>query len=202
MRRSLVRGCLIGALTLLPGVTPAGLARAQEAGGEVVISEAEAPAGIGVGVVIVIDLQRILRESTAMQTLQEQVSAARDAFQSEIRQREEELRARDQELARERPTLAPEVYAERRKELAEELAALQQAVQERRRQLDQVMSDGMRQVQSALLPIVQALAEDRSADIVLSKTAIILVRPELEITDAALARLDEILPAVTVMPSN
>lgn len=200
MRRSLVRGCLIGALTLLPGVTPAGFARAQDAGGEVVISEA--PAGIGVGVVIVIDLQRILRESTAMQTLQAQVSAARDAFQSEIRQREEELRARDQELARERPTLAPEVYAERRKELAEELAALQQAVQERRRQLDQVMSDGMRQVQSALLPIVQALAEDRSADIVLSKTAIILVRPELEITDAALARLDEILPAVTVMPSN
>lgn len=200
----MVRVGLIGALALLLGVLPGGpsLAQTGQDGeeGEIVITEA--PAAVGVGVVIVIDLQRILRESTAMQTLQAQVSAARDAFQSEIRQREEELRARDQELARERPTLAPEVYAERRKELAEELAALQQAVQERRRQLDQVMSDGMRQVQSALLPIVQALAEDRSADIVLSKTAIILVRPELEITDAALARLDEILPAVTVMPSN
>lgn len=202
----MVRVGLIGTLAILLGFAPLGGLYAQggSAAGDDEVSITEGPATVagGVGVVIVIDLQRILRESTAMQTLQEQVSVARDAFQSEIRQREEELRYRDQELARERPTLAPEVYAERRKELAEELAALQQAVQERRRQLDLAMADNMRQVQSTLLPIVQALTEERNADIVLSKTAIVLVRPELEITELALARLDEVLPAVTVMPSN
>lgn len=194
----MVRAGLAGVLILSLGLAPVACLRAQET--------APAPAGDAVPgadmVIIAIDLQRILREALAVQGLQEQVGTAREAFQAEIRQREEELRQRDQELARERPTLAPEVYAERRKALAEELTSLQQTVQERRKQLDQAMTEGMRQVQAALLPIIQSLAEERKADIVLSKTSLVLVRPELEITDAALERLNVALPAVTVMPSN
>ncbi len=194
----MVRAGLAGLLILLLGLAPGLSLRAQEAtpapsGGEAASASM---------VIIVIDLQRILREALAVQGLQEQVGTAREAFQAEIRQREEELRQRDQELARERPTLAPEVYAERRQALAEELTSLQQTVQERRKQLDQAMAEGMRQVQAALLPIIQSLAEERTADIVLSKTSVVLVRPELEITDAALERLNAVLPAVTVMPSN
>lgn len=194
----MVRAGLAGLLTLLLGLAPLHYARAQETTPGTGDAEA-APAAM---VIIAIDLQRILREALAVQGLQAQVGTAREAFQDEIRQREEELRQRDQELARERPTLAPEVYAERRQALAEELTSLQQTVQERRKQLDQAMTEGMRQVQGALLPIIQSLAEERKADIVLSKTSLVLVRPELEITDAALERLNAILPAVTVMPSN
>jgi len=161
------------------------------------------PAVSGDGfIILVIDLQRILREATAVQALQAQVGAAREAFQAEIRQREEQLRSLDQELARERPNLPPEVYAQRRQALAEELTALQQAVQERRKQLDQAMTEGMRQVQSALLPIVQSLAEEQAADLVLSKASVVLVRPEFEITDTALERLNVGLPSVSIMPSN
>jgi len=160
---------------------------------------APGPASTGI---IVVDLQQILREADAVQALQAQVGAAREAFQAEIRQREEELRQRDQELARERPNLPPEIYASRRQALADELAALQSAVQERRRQLDQAMNEGMRQVQSVLLPILQALTEQQGAFLLLSKTSIVLVRPELEITAEALIRLNEALPTVTVLPSN
>lgn len=166
-------------------------------------AQAQTPAPAAPGtIIIVVDLQRILREAAAVQALQQQVGAARDAFQAEIRQREEELRRQDQELARERPTLPPEVYAERRQALADQLAALQGDIQERRRQLDVAMNEGMRQVQSELLPILQQLTEERGADIMLAKTAIVLARPELEVTDEALARLDARLPTVTVLPSN
>lgn len=153
-------------------------------------------------VIIVVDLQRILREAAAVQALQQQVGAAREAFQTEIRQREEELRRLDQELARERPTLPPEAYAERRQALADQLADLQSDIQERRRQLDQALNEGMRQVQSELLPVLQQLTEERGADIMLAKTSIVLARPELEVTDEALARLNVRLPTVTVLPSN
>jgi outer membrane protein len=189
-----VRAVLTGFLALLLGAVGAPLSRSQDA--------TPPTDERAVDVILVIDLQRVLREATAVQALQAQVGAAREAFQAEIRQREERLRALDQELARDRQTLSPEAYAQRRQALAEELTALQQAVQERRKQLDQAMTEGMRQVQAALLPIVQTLAEERDADLVLSKTAVALVRPEFEITDAALERLDAALPAVTNMPSN
>lgn len=165
------------------------------------LAQTSAPAAQGT-VIIVVDLQRILREAAAVQALQQQVSAAREAFQAEIRQREEDLRRLDQELARERPSLSPEVYDERRQALADQLAALQSDIQERRRQLDQALNEGMRQVQSGLLPILQQLTEERGADIMLAKTSIVLARPELEVTDEALARLNAKLPTVTVLPSN
>ncbi len=192
----MVRAVLAGILALLLGLAPLASARAQDSG------STPTAGSDGSVVIIVIDLQRILREAQAVQALQRQVGTAREAFQAEIRQSEETLRQRDQELARDRPNLPPEVYAERRQKLAEELTTLQQTVQERRKQLDQAMTEGMRQVQGALLPIVQSLAEQQHADMVLSKTSVVLVRPELEITDAALERLDAALPAVTVMPSN
>jgi outer membrane protein len=166
-----------------------------------VLAQSPAPGPSGT-IIIVVDLQRILREAAAVRALQQQVGAAREAFQAEIRQREEELRRLDQELARERPTLPPEVYAERRQALADQLAALQTDIQERRRQLDQAMNEGMRQVQSELLPVLQQLTEERGADIMLAKTAIVLARPELEVTDEALARLNARLPTVSVLPSN
>jgi Skp family chaperone for outer membrane proteins len=153
-------------------------------------------------IIVVVDLQRILREAAAVRALQQQVGAAREAFQAEIRQREEALRRLDQELARERPTLTPEVYAERRQALADQLAALQTDIQERRRKLDQAMNEGMRQVQSELLPVLQQLTEEHGADIMLAKTSIVLARPELEVTDEALVRLNARLPTVSVLPSN
>jgi len=163
---------------------------------------AQSPAPGGGTIIIVVDLQRILREATAVQALQAQVGAAREAFQSEIRQREEALRRLDQELARERATLAPEVYAQRRQELADQLAALQSDIQERRRQLDQAMNEGMRQVQIELLPVLQQITEEHGADMMIAKNSIVLTRPELEVTDDALARLNARLPTVTVLPSN
>lgn len=153
-------------------------------------------------VIVVVDLQRILREASAVQVLQQQVGAAREAFQAEIRQREDDLRQQDTALAREKDTLPPDVYAQRRQALADQLAALQSDIQERRRQLDQAMNEGMRQVQTELLPILQQLTAERGADIMLAKTSIVLARPELEVTDEALARLNARLPTVTVLPSN
>jgi Skp family chaperone for outer membrane proteins len=141
---------------------------------------AQTPSAGDATIIIVVDLQRILREAGAVQA----------------------LRRLDQELARERANLPADVYEERRQALADRLAALQSDVQERRRQLDQAMNEGMRLVQTELLPILQQITEEHGADIMLSKTAIVLARPELEVTDEALARLNARLPTVTVLPSN
>ena len=192
---SLLRALLLSGLALALAPVQAALAQQQPQ----VEPQPNAPAA---SQYLVVDLNRILREAAAVQALQEQVGAAREAFQAEIRQREESLRQRDQELARERPQLTPEEYEARRSQLAQELTQLQSDVQERRRQLDQAMNEGMRQVQAVLLPILPQLTEERGASMLISKTSIVLVRPELEITDQALSRLDETLPTVSILPSN
>lgn len=148
--------------------------------------------------IAIIDVQLILREAKAVQALQGFVQGQRELVQASITQRESDLRAADQELAREKKSLSAEVYEERRKALADELAKLQADVQDARRQLDQITNQGMAEIQAALIPIVQQVATERDVDIVLSKALVVIVRSELEITQEVLRRLDETLPSVSV----
>ncbi len=147
-------------------------------------------------VIAVINMQRILRESTAVRSLQQQLDEQRSAYQGEIRQKEEGLRATEQELARQRSVLSAEAFATKRRELEQQVTTLQREIQERKRSLDKGFSDGMSEVQQALVTIVTEIAADNDVDIVLAKASVVLVRPEMEITEEALSRLNDELPSL------
>ncbi len=151
----------------------------------------------------ILDTQKVLRESVAMRGLSSQMEERRSSFQEELRQREEALRAADQELARQRSILAPEAFAEKRSELEQQVASLQRQVQTRRKELDRVYGQAVKQVQGALVSIAQKIASERQLDLVLPKTAVVLVRNDMEITDEVVRRLNETLTEVTIpSPQN
>ena len=67
---------------------------------------------------------------------------------------------------------------------------------EKMRAADATFRQGMAQIQEQLTLVAQEIATERKLDIVLAKATIVLVRPELEITDAALALLNQRMPRV------
>lgn len=156
-------------------------------------SEPVQPAVIGV-----LDTQKVLRDSIAMRSLSQQIEERRNSFQEELRKQEDALRAADQELARQRSILAPEAFAEKRSQLEQQVSSLQRQVQTRRKELDRVYGEAVKQVQSALVSIAQKIASERQLDLVLPKTAVVLVRNDMEITDEVVKRLNETLTEVTV----
>ena len=153
--------------------------------------------------IAIIDMQRILTESAAVQGMQSQIEEMRSDYQGELRKREEALRAQDQELARQRTVLSTDAFTRKRQELEQEVAAIQREIQSRRRELDSIFGQAMNQVRVALVEIVQEIAQERGADMVLTKATVVLVKPELEITDEALERLNERLPTIPLtVPQN
>lgn len=144
----------------------------------------------------VIDIQAVLRESSAVQSLSRKIEAQRDNLQDSLKDREEALRAADLDLAQRRADLSSEQYANERSELEAEGIALQREGQEQRRRLDQVFSRGMGQVQQVLIQISQEIARENDLDLVLAKTTVILVRPEFDFTKEALQRLNARLAEV------
>lgn len=174
----LAAGLLVTVLTMVgPGVPVA----AQDDGGP----------GI-----VVIDTQRIYRDSDAVRGLQTKIDDQRSSYQSELREKEEALRSADQELARQRTVLSSDAFAQKRRELEEQVARLQGEVQSRRKDLEKEFALGMKQIQTALVQIAREIAEERKSDLVVDKSAVVLVRPELEITQEALKRLNERLPKI------
>ena len=154
-------------------------------------------------VIAVIDMQKILRESLAVSQMQQQIDGLRQAYQVEFREKEAELRANDQELARQRNNLPADTFAEKRQEMERKVAEVQRSAQQRRRNLDSLFGQGMGQVRSALVGIVNEIATEQNIDLVLAKSTVIAVKQELDITNEVLARLDANLPRVELpTPQN
>jgi len=147
-------------------------------------------------VAAVVDHQRIMRDSKAGKSIQQQLEARRKLYLEQLAKEEQRLAEVGKELARQRGVLAADVFAQKRKEYEEAVQALQRASNERRRQLDEALGAANAQVRQALKEIVDELAEARGFNLVLPASAVLLFSPKIDITEEVMARLDRKLPSV------
>jgi Skp family chaperone for outer membrane proteins len=149
-------------------------------------------------VIAILDMERILRESKAAKNLREEIDSQRQAHQATLREQENALRAADQELARQRAVLSAEAFAAKRKELQEQAIGLQQELLSRQKEIEELFGRGINQVRNALAEVAKEIADERGISLILLKATIVLASRDLDITEEALQRLDERLPAVTL----
>ena len=154
-------------------------------------------------VLAIIDVQKVLRESTAVSALSREIEEQKVQYQEELREQERALRDADQELVRQRSILSPEAYAKKRGELEQRVATLQREARNRKRGLDKVFTQGMIKVQAELARVAKEIAEERGLDLVLSKATVVLVKPKFELTQEAVRRLNDRLPDLpAAQPEN
>lgn len=153
-------------------------------------------------VAAVVDHHRIMRESRAARSIQQQLEVRRKLYLDQLAKEEQRLNEVGKELARQRGVLAAEAFAARRKEYEEAVQALQRTSNERRRQLDEALAAANAQLRQALKEIVDELALARGFNLVLPASALLLFSPTIDITEEVLARLDRKLPSVKVPESG
>ncbi len=154
-------------------------------------------------VIAVIDLQKVRRDSIAVQALSKRIAEQKVHHQDELREQERTLREADQELARQRSILSPEAYANKRGDLERRIASLQRDARARKRALDKLFAKGMAQVQAELTEVAKEIAKEWGLDLVLTKTTVVLVRPKFELTEEVLRRLNARLPDLpAAQPEN
>ena len=123
--------------------------------------------------IAIVDYQRIQKSSTAMVDIQSQIEERRLIYQDDISRQEQELRATDQELVRQRSVLTAEAFALKRREFEAQVAQVQREVQDRKRELDQAFEYGMNQVQLVINDIIAELSKEKGFNIVLSRQQIV-----------------------------
>ncbi len=152
-------------------------------------------------VVIVIDFQEVLRNSAAAKSIQQQLERTRSTYQEDINKKERDLRAAEQELGQQRAVLAPEAFQQRRRDFETRVADVQREVGGKKRQLDQAFEENLSKVREQLITVVDELAKETKANMVISKAAIVIVEKKYDLTGEALSRLDKRISSVKlVMP--
>jgi outer membrane protein len=149
-------------------------------------------------VVLIVDVQKILEESKAAKTVQTAVDKQRAAYQNDISKQENALRTSDQDLLRQRATMTAEDFEKKRQELDKQAGTLRRDVQTKRQQLDRMFQTSMNKVRTTLLQVIDEIANERKATLVLTKSQVLLAAKEYDITDEALKRLNAKLPTVAV----
>ena len=153
-------------------------------------------ADLPTAVIAVVDVQDILRQSTAMTSIQNQVEKKRSEFQGEVSAQEKRLRDQEQELKRQQSVLAADAFETKRRDFESQVAAVQRQVQERRRVLDHAYGEGLKAVQQELANIIAGMAKQRGFTLVLPEGQTLFAQPSLAITGEVLAQLNKSLPSV------
>jgi len=148
--------------------------------------------------IAVVDAQKILEECKASKTVQSALEKQRTSYQNDISQQENALRTADQDLSRQRASLSADDYEKKRQELEQKAATLRRDVQGKRQQLDRMFQTSMNTIRTSLLQVVDEIAAERKATLVLSKNQVVLSAKEYDITDEAMKRLNAKLPTVAV----
>ena len=148
--------------------------------------------------VAVVDVQRIMQESSASKGIQKAIESQRDSYQKEIQSLEGKLQNAENELRKQQTVLAPDAFAAKRRDFEKQVADVQRTVQARKRTLDTAFNDAMTNVQKTMLEIVQDIADERGANVVIPRNLLVLFASNLDVTEPVLERLNKQLPTVAV----
>jgi Skp family chaperone for outer membrane proteins len=149
-------------------------------------------------VILVIDRNAILRASKVGQNIVQQVNAYTQAAEKEFKGTAASLRSQQSQLQQQVAILAPDVKAKKIKAFEGQQQAFQQKVQMRQAQIQGGVAQARQQVEAALGPILQQLMAERHANLLLDRQAIVLGTVNVDITGAAVQRLDQKLPTLKV----
>jgi Skp family chaperone for outer membrane proteins len=147
----------------------------------------------------VLDVQKILRSAKAVKSIRDQITAYGTAFEKEIEKEREKLRKGNQELARQRTILAPEAFAEKRREFEQQVVEVQRMVQKRQRDLDKSRTVAMAKVNKSYMDIVTKLANERELFMIIRKGQTAFANPSLDVTKEVLDLLNKKQPTVKVV---
>lgn len=168
------------------------------AAGLVLSSPGAARAELKPPIIAVVDVQKILQESTASQGVQKAIETQRETYQKEISALEDKLRTAEQELRKQQTVLSADAFAGKRRDFEKQVADVQRTVQARKRALDTAMNESMDQVQKTMVDLITEVAKEQGANVVLARHHVVLVESNLNVTDTVLDRLNKKLPKVAV----
>lgn len=155
-------------------------------------------AGTPAPVILVIDRNAILRASKVGQSIVQQVNAYSQAAEKEFKGQADSLRSQEQQLQQQIAILAPDVKAKKVKAFQAQQQAFQQKVQTRQTQIQGGVLQARQQVEKALGPILQGILRERHANLLFDRNAVVLGTVNVDITGAAIQRLDQKMPTIKV----
>ncbi len=164
---------------------------------------AGAEPGQAAPVVIIVDSVQVVRESKAGKDIQAQIEKEMSDYSKRVSQQENDLKKTRDDLEGQRTSMAPDIFTGKMRDWQQRYETLDRNVQNKHQALQQSYQEALAKVDAVELQIIQDVAKEHKANLVLTKAAVIFEADGLDVTNEIISRLDATLPAVPVaMPKD
>ena len=148
----------------------------------------------GVGVV---DMKKILQDSTAYQALVDQFEEKRRKHRNKFTKIEDVIRDEESKLSKQKGVLSREVYAQKIKDLNKKINELKSKQTGEAQKVEREVEKSTNKIQGALIDVLSMIANKNKLDIVMAKNQLLLVGKDIDLTEDAIKELNKILPKIT-----
>ena len=152
--------------------------------------------------ILLIDRQAILRFSKVGQDVAHQVEVYGNQAKGEIAGQQKALQAEAQQLQQQIAILAADAKAKKVQAFEAKQAGLQAAAQKKEQAIQGGFMVAQQTIAKTLEPILQSLMQQRGANMILDKNALVYASPDavkaFDITQPAIEQLNQKLPALKV----
>jgi len=179
-KTALVLAALLMVLPLAPSAIAQQAAPAAPA--------AAIPVAIGI-----VNVQDVVKKSTAGQSLKKQAEARRKQNQTELLAEEKKLRAENEQLNTQRT--APD-FATKQQAFQQKLAAWRQGAEQKSKAFEVAYNTAQKKIFETLQKVIGDIAVQKRLTLVLNKSVVIVSAQAWDISEAALAQLNKVLPSV------
>lgn len=141
--------------------------------------------------IAVVDVQSLLTSSKAAKSIQKQTQDYRDTFLEKLSKQEKDLREKEKALMEKAKSLSKEDLMNEKKSFEEQYLKTQNMAKVQKKSIDQAYGTAMNTLMNNVYEAVQAVADDKSYNLVVTKQSVVIGEDKFDITDDVMGRLNK-----------
>jgi outer membrane protein len=147
--------------------------------------------------VAVIDVQKVLTQSTAGKAAYDKLKKIQEDKVAQGKSMEEELRKLDSEINTKRLSLSEDKLAEMQKQLADKRISLQRYSQDAEREIGEARDRELMALEGRIKPVIDALGKEMGLAAIFNKfeSGLVYASEAIDITDTVIQRFNSAQPA-------
>jgi outer membrane protein len=149
------------------------------------------------GRVAVIDVQKVLTQSTAGKAAYEKLKKMQDDRVAKAKSMDDELRKLDADIAAKRISLSEDKLADMQKQLADKRINMQRYAQDADREIGEARDRELQALEAKIKPVIDALGKEMGLAAIFNKfeSGLVYASDAIDITDTVVKRFNEAVPA-------
>ena len=154
--------------------------------------------------VAVINVQKVLAESTAGKTTLERLKKMQDERVVKAKKMDEEVQALDAQINQKKMSLSEEKLAEMTKDLSDRKISMQRYAQDADREVSEARDRALQDLEKQIMPLINQIGKEMGFAAIFNKfeSGLVYASEAIDITDMVVKRFNEVPATATAAPAK